>query len=340
MNIELLNFLADPETGEPFILKRQTIGPDGRIDSGELITASGREYPIRDGVPRFVVSAESVVSFGDEWNHFNFVDFKANWLAHTVANTFGSTDAFKDKVIVDAGGGSGSQTLWMLESGAKYVILLELSHSVDDVIKRNLGMSGFRNYDVIQCSIDRPPLRRQSIDGIVICHNVIQHTESVERTARALWNVVDVGGEFVFNCYPLNDHGALRWVRVHLIYAPLRAILSRLPFAVILTYSRVMGALRCVPVLGLALEKLNICVCGDVSHLPAQTWWARLVARYRATVLNTFDCFGSHTYQHLKADEEIEALVRSLQPDESKVRNREQYFRRPQPIGCALRIAR
>lgn len=170
------------------------MGEDGGIQSGDLVAPSGRRYPIVNGIPRFVetVASKSVSSFGDEWNHFNFTDFKINWLQHTVANTFGSTDAFKDKLIVDAGGGSGAQTKWFSEYGAKHVIMLDLSHSVDDVVQRNLA--GLKNVDVIQCSIDAPPLLDQSIDGVVYCHNVIQHTPSVEKTAHALYGLVARGG--------------------------------------------------------------------------------------------------------------------------------------------------
>ena len=106
--------------------------------------------------------------------------------------------------------------------------MLDLSSSVDDVVQRNLAPSGFTNYDVIQCSIDAPPIAPKAIGGIVLCHNVIQHTPSVENTAAALFNIVG-GGEFVFNCYPKNDQGVLRWVRFHLIYEPLRWLLSHMP---------------------------------------------------------------------------------------------------------------
>jgi hypothetical protein len=42
----------------------------------------------------------SVASFGNEWNHFNFDGFKANWLNHIAEGAFGSTDYFKDKLIL------------------------------------------------------------------------------------------------------------------------------------------------------------------------------------------------------------------------------------------------
>jgi hypothetical protein len=46
-------------------------------------------------------------------------------------------------------------------------------------------------------------MRRRCIDGFVYCHNVIQHTPSVEKTAHALYALTAPGCEFVFNCYGL-----------------------------------------------------------------------------------------------------------------------------------------
>lgn len=336
----LLQFLCEPVTKAPLVLNDANYDSEGNILSGVLVTSSRKRYPIINGIPRFVdfVPTKTVESFGDEWNHFNFTDFKINWLEHTVANTFGSTDVFQGKLIVDAGGGSGAQTKWFSEYGARHVIMLDLSHSVDDVVKRNLA--GVKNVDIIQCSIDAPPLRDESIEGIVYCHNVIQHTPSVEKTAHALYSLVAPGGEFVFNCYPLNDQGLVRWVRFHLIYKPLRAILSRMPFGVILLYSRTMAALRLVPGLGVFLEKSGVCMQGDVPRLVGESAWARLMRRFKNTSLNTFDWYGSHQYQHHKSEEEIRTLVNILNPDAAKVRNIDKYFLCPPPIGCALRVSR
>lgn len=340
MTPNLLIYLCEPISKAPLRLINEITNADGTIQSGALVSPSGACYPIINGIPRFVsyVPTDSVDSFGDEWNFFNFTDFKINWLKHTVANTFGSTDAFKGKMIVDAGGGSGAQTKWFAEYGARHVIMMDLSHSVDDVVQRNLV--GLNNIDVIQCSIDAPPLQDNCIDGIVYCHNVIQHTPSVERTAHALFALTAPGGEFVFNCYPLNDQGVVRWVRFHLVYKPLRAVLSSMPFAVILFYARLMAFLRLAPGLGVFLEKTGFCVMGDVPKLPAESAWSYIKRRFENTSLNTFDCFGSHKYQHHKSNNEIRALVNSMQPDSAKVFNMDRYFLRPAPIGCALRVSR
>jgi len=340
MTPQLIDYLCEPVTKAPLKLTDAVTDIDGHILSGKLVAPSGVCYPIINGIPRFVgfVPAKSVESFGDEWNHYNFTDFKINWLAHTVANTFGAPDIFNGKLIVDAGGGSGAQTKWFAEYGARHVILMDLSHSVDDVVRRNLA--GHKNVDVIQCSIDAPPLRDNSIDGIVYCHNVIQHTPSVERTAQALYALTAPGGEFVFNCYPLNDQGLMRWMRFHLVYKPLRAVLSRMPFSIIMFYARTMGVLRQVLGLGWFLEKSGFCVKGDVPQQPGASVLERTKQSFKATSLNTFDCYGSHQYQHLKTDDEIRTLVKELQPDATKILNAEKYFLRPTPIGCALRVFR
>lgn len=334
----LLQFICEPDTKASLELCDAIYDDQGHVITGRLRTTDGRSYPIVNGIPRFAdyVPSQTVESFGDEWNHFNFIDFKLNWLTHTVSNTFGSADVFRGKLIVDAGGGSGSQAKWFCEFGAKHVIIMDLSHAVDGVISRNL--KDLKNVDIIQCSIDAPPLKNKSIDGIVYCHNVIQHTPSVEKTALSLFEIVAPGGEFVFNCYALNDQGWWRWIRFHLIYQPLRSILSRQSFKTIMLYSRVMSILRLIPLLGELLEKLGVVVQGDVPVLSGEGWWERLKRRYKNACLNTFDCYGSHQYQHHKSNDEIRDLVNSLQPDRSKVLNSDLYYLRPPPIGCALRI--
>jgi len=335
MTPALLDYLCDPVDGAPLRLLDAVHDAAGNVESGVLASAGGRRYPVVQGVPRFVLRGDrtqTVDSFGDEWNHFNFVQFRQNWEMHTIRNTFASTEAFRGKVVVDAGAGSGAQSRWIREAGAAHVIALELSHSVDDVVKRNLA--GLDSVDVVQCSIDAPPLRAGSIPGIVICHNVIQHTRSVEQTAQALWRLVAPGGEFVFNCYPRNDEGWLRRMRLRL-YDAMRAFLVPRSFRFRLAYSRTMAVLRFVPLLGLLLEKSMLMVRGDVPRGPG---WIRRA--YQSGALNTFDCYGSHAYQHLKPDDEIRALVRSLQPDPACVSNLDRYFERPQPIGIALRLRR
>ncbi len=341
MKIDLLDYLCDPLTGGPLRLEAQKIEGD-EILEGWLIAPSGKQYPIRNGIPRFVEASQfaTVESFGDQWNHFNFIEQKQHWLEHTVAHTFGSPNVFLDRLIVDAGGGSGAQSLWMLENGAKRVILLELSQSVDDVIARNIPPDRRARLDVIQCSIDQPPLKASSIEGIVICHNVIQHTKNVEVTARALFSIVAPGGEFVFNCYRRGRMNLMNVIRSYITYGPMRALMRHMPFGMILFYSRLMGVLRLVPVLGWLNNKLRLSLTGKVPRIGGESWLARQQRIYRLTALNTFDCYGSHSYQHYLSEAEQRRIIEALQPDRSMVRNLDAYFTSPQPTGCAVRVGK
>ena len=78
---------------------------------------------------------------------------------------------------------------------------------------------------------------------------------------------------------------------------------------------------------------------GDVPKLPAESHWSYMKRRFKNTSLNTFDGFGSHTFQHHKFDDDIRALVKAMQPDFSKEDNMDKYFQRPAPIGCAFRVS-
>jgi uncharacterized protein YbaR (Trm112 family) len=334
----LLDYLCDPADHGPLALKDARRDKKGRIISGVLVGRQGRKYPIIKGVPRFVPLGlqASVDSFGDQWNHFNFDDFHLQWLGHTVKNTFGGPAWFKGKTVVDAGGGHGMQSRWMAEAGAARVICLELSHSVDGIIRSNL--TGLEDtIAVVQCSIDAPPLKPACIgkNSLVICHNVIQHTPSVEKTARALWGMVGKGGEFAFNCYTRDDSTRLQRLRFG-IYSRVRRVVQSWPFWARWSYAHVLALLRFMPGLGWLLEKMNLVYRGDVR--PGPRYWRRV---WRGTVVGTFDYFGAQTYQHHLTLAEQRRIAKALQPDEKKWRNAKAYFHtKPMPIGTALRLSK
>ena len=334
MQKRLTAYLCDPVDGSELRLSDETEIKDDRVETGELISASGRRYPITHGVPRFLLDPNlktTVDSFGEEWNHFNYDGFKANWLAHIAQGAFGSTDYFRNKVVVDCAAGSGMHARWMSESGARYVIALELSHSVDGIMPENLR--GLDNVDVIQCSIDAHPIRPNTIQGLVICNAAIQHTPSVERTARALWRMVGPEGELSFSCYARFPHDPVWMARYWLVYRPLRAVLSRCSFKTILNYARLMARLRMVPVVGNLLEKANFLVRGEVP--PGDRYAERL---HETTVLNTLDWYGSHQYQHHLSGEELAAICHGLSPSPKTILNLELYRKRPVPPGAQIRL--
>lgn len=334
MHIRLLKHLCDPVDSTPLSLAPATTVANDRVESGELVSDSGRRYPIRNGIPRMIIDPSlktSVESFGEEWNHFNYDRFKVNWLKHIACGAFGSPEYFKNKLVVDCGAGSGMHAKWMSEYGASNVIALELSDCVDGIMRENLR--GIDNVDVIQCSIDAHPIRGNSINGLVICNAVIQHTPSVEKTAKALWRMVGPDGELSFSCYAKYPNDPVWMTRYWVVYRPLRAILSRCSFNTVLAYAKLMARLRSVPLLGSLLEQANFVVRGDVPQ--GDRYQERL---YETTVLNTFDWYGSHRFQHHLSAGELGMICRRMDPQPRQVKNLEAYEKRPMPPGLPIRL--
>lgn len=183
------------------------------IISGLLKSKSGHVYEIKNGVPIFVTSktqsTESVDSFAYEWKTFDFDFGKASWLRDIIRPSIGSRKYFKDKVVIDCGAGSGRQSLWMAESGAKFVFSVELSDSALLMIPR--VTSRYKNsVFVIQADIARLPINKKTakIDA-AYCVNVIQHTKNPAKTLREISGLLGSKSQLIFNIYLRRGNGIL-----------------------------------------------------------------------------------------------------------------------------------
>lgn len=327
-----LDYLACPVTHGPLRLVDPRIENE-EIVSGGLVSPEGRRYDIVDGVPRFAVlpgvdtqSGESVESFAFEWNTLNLDLFHANWRQHVAERNFGGTDYLKGKVILDCGAGSGMHSRWMIEAGAARVISLELSNTVDGIMRRNLRGLSDRNL-VIQCDIANPPVRRGAFD-VVYCINVVQHTRDPAATTRNLYALLGPGQELFVNYYRMPE----QWwnqLRVTAAEGFRRKLTARVPKALLLNLIRLAALATFVPLLDrLALQFL---ICGEVPRGPR---FRR--RRYRQAVLNTYDWFGSHAYQHHYRCFELLGLFEEAGIDYARIPNLERVIRLAQP-GLAFR---
>lgn len=327
-----LDYLSCPVTRSELQLVDPTVAGD-EIVAGELVSREGRRYAIREGVPRFAVipgqetqSAESVESFGFEWNTLNFDMFHANWLEHVVQRNFGSPDFFKDKVVLDCGAGSGMHSRWMIEAGAARVISLELSNTVDGIMRSNLAPNSDRNL-IVQCDIASPPVRKGCFD-VVYCINVVQHTADPANTTRNLYALLDEGQQLYINYYRMPE---APWKQLRLISAEAfrRGVTARLPKSLLLFLIRLAALGTYVPVLDRVV--MQALICGEVPDGPQFR-----KRRYRQTVLNTYDWFGSHEFQrHYRCFELLELFSRAgIRLDQ--IPNLEQVMRLALP-GMAFR---
>ncbi len=210
MHRRLLELLCDPDTGESFSL--QPSSDSDWIEDGELVTESGRSYPIRRGVPRFAGDGYTE-SFGFQWNRFARVQLdSANGASY-------SRDRFRNetnwtaaellgRVVVDAGCGSGRFAEVAAQDGAE-VIAVDLSSAVDAVAA---NLRGYANAHVVQADITRLPLKATMVQDLYSI-GVLQHTPDPLRSTRSLVAFLPPGARFALTIY-----GRRPWTKLNTKY--------------------------------------------------------------------------------------------------------------------------
>lgn len=221
-----IDLLYDPVDGTKLKLVNPVI-KKGRIVSGKLVGRSGRVFTIKEGIPILLPpgaqSTNSVESFAFEWDEWGYLFAKKSWLENNISPLLGTESAFKDKVIVDAGAGSGAQSRWMAEAGAKLVISLELSNTIFNRHKQTI--KGFEDVIFpIQCDIAHLPIIVKP--DILYCVNVLQHTKNPKKTFNNLSSLMRKKSIFLFNVY--NQEGFLGSENVKI----LRQVVRWMPFRI------------------------------------------------------------------------------------------------------------
>jgi SAM-dependent methyltransferase len=206
---------VDPVDGSPL---RLTGGDSGRdeIEDGTLIAESGATYPIRQGIPRFVLTEDAGQqqtgeSFGFKWKRRDSYDSEAfrqanrDWLVGRYG--FSSPTEMREffaqhTLTLDAGCGSAfSSSLWMTpewqcRTGARW-LGADISEAVD-VARQRLGTcpgTGFVQADVLQM-----PFAPATFDA-VFSEGVLHHTPSTRTALHRVSRLLKPGGHFLFYVY-------------------------------------------------------------------------------------------------------------------------------------------
>lgn len=207
MDERFSDLLACPETGSPLALRVDERYPDGLVKSGMLATPDGsRQYPIRDGIPRFIEGGAYAESFAYEWGRFGRTQLESEnrasrmWDATRVAfleQTGFTEENIRGRTVVEFGCGPG-RFLDIAKSMGATVIGLELTSAVD-VARKNLGAGP--GVFLVQGSALSPPFRKGVFDfGFTI--GVLHHTPAPCQGAKALIDVVRPGGGVAVSVYP------------------------------------------------------------------------------------------------------------------------------------------
>lgn len=274
-----IDILSDPIDGKKLKFVQPVI-KNGRIISGKLLGGSGRVFKIKQGIPILLPpdsqSLDSVESFAFEWNQWGYRFAKNNWLKNNILPLLGKETAFKDKIIIDTGAGSGAQSRWMAEAGAKFVISLELSNTIFDRHKKTI--KGFEDVIFpIQCDISQPPLSIKP--DILYCVNVLQHTKDPKKTFARLSQLVGTKTVFLFNVYNKESFLGSKTVVI------LRQVIKYFPFRIWkqLSFLLAGGIFALDKVAPKTIKK----IFGDV-HFSQD---------FNELWLQIYDAFGAHYYQ-------------------------------------------
>lgn len=310
MNEDLVSILAEPGTGSPISLHRVDERQGGRIWTGVLRSGTGREYPVRRGIPRFVPEESYADNFGFQWNRFRREQLDTEQGGALSRTRFQNETRWGNELagrwVLDAGCGAGRFAEVAASFGAR-LVGVDISSAVEATAE---SLAKYPNVDVVQGDLLNLPIRRGAM-GNAYCIGVVQHTPD---RARALQNVVDsvrAGGEFAFTIYPRRP-----WTKLHAKYLARNLTKHMEPRELLSILERVMPAcfaigdrLFRVPGLGHVARFTSPFAVYLESERPG---WTR-DQRYRESLLDTLDMLAPR-FDEPMTETEIRKALESLQP--------------------------
>ncbi len=160
-----------------------------------------REYPIINGIPRFVPRENYADSFGFQWNKFRRTQLDSHTGVPVSRKRFfdsteWSPEEMKGKLVLEVGCGAGRFTEVALSTGAT-VVSIDYSLAVDSCWQNHRAN---RNLNVIQGDIYGLPFKPGSFD-YVFCLGVLQHTPDIKKAFMALPKQLNATGRLSVDLY-------------------------------------------------------------------------------------------------------------------------------------------
>jgi SAM-dependent methyltransferase len=161
----------------------------------------GSNYPVIDGIPRFVTTDEYVGNFSFEWNIHRKTQID-NEQRKTSEDAFflrfgQSPQFFKDKRVLDVGIGAGRYADVALRAGAE-LWGIDLSFSVATA-KENLARYGDKIH-LAQADLFNPPFAPESFD-VIYSFGVLHHTPDPKKGFDGLVKLLKPGGVICITTY-------------------------------------------------------------------------------------------------------------------------------------------
>jgi 2-polyprenyl-3-methyl-5-hydroxy-6-metoxy-1,4-benzoquinol methylase/uncharacterized protein YbaR (Trm112 family) len=203
MHLSLIEILACPRCqGALRCEVSQRISAE-EISAGTLACVGcAAEYPIVNGIPRFVPTGNYASSFGYQWNRFRKEQLDTCNGTQLSARRFWSeteweASSLRGKWVLDAGCGAGRFLDVVSRDGEAQVVGLDISNAVDAAAET---LAGRRNLHFVQASIFEMPFRRGTFDAVYSI-GVIQHTPDPARATQCISDMVGPGGRLALTVY-------------------------------------------------------------------------------------------------------------------------------------------
>ena len=206
MHPKFQNLLCCPKTQETLRVKPSEIRPNGMIVSGELVSQSGRCYPIVRCIPRFVEVEQYAASFGYEWARWPRVQFETENMGRPMAGhttrmwetiTQVSEDKELGKTIIEFGCGSG-RFLDVIRRKGGQAVGIDLSQAVE---MARLNFADDPDVLIVQGDLLSSPFRSGVFHGGYTI-GVLHHTPDPLRGLTELTRTVRSGGWVACSVYP------------------------------------------------------------------------------------------------------------------------------------------
>ena len=196
MNPKLLQYLWCPECHGALAILEQP-SAEQRLNC----TSCAAEYPIRNGIPRFVSASPYADSFGHQWRTFARSQIDSRLQRESEAR-FDSEVGWRDadlcgKVITEVGSGAGRFVDVVKRRGASLVIGLDITDAVDAAQET---FAGDENVCFVQGDIFRSPLRAESMD-FSFSIGVLHHTPEPETAFQHMVDLVKASGQVAVSLY-------------------------------------------------------------------------------------------------------------------------------------------
>lgn len=257
MKISLLPLLCCPASGGVLDLIDAKYDND-EVETGTLVSADGKRYPIVNGIPRFVPAETYADNFGLQWNHFRRTQLDSYSGQPITRGRFyrftgWNPEELRGKRVLDVGCGAGRFAEIALDAGAE-VVALDYSSAVDACRANHRDK---KLLHIVQGDVYSLPFQPGSFD-YVYCLGVLQHTPDVHGAFAALPKMLKPHGKLAIDLYPRLVRNLLwpkYWLRPITKRIPSKKLFPMVQRAVpiLLPVSSVLGR---VPGVGKQLRKV------------------------------------------------------------------------------------